>query len=328
MRKVLLPVAAAGLITLTAPGVGQGATPGPELQAAATVAVTAADSGAGSAAASQAYWTPQRMRKATPLDLLPSGAALTATSPAPAVAGRPASVPPQPAERTAGGPARPSPQTVFASSAAGRVFFHNPRNGADYSCSASALNSPSRQLVVTAGHCVHGGRGGTWMTKWVYVPDYHNGTAPYGVFAAKSFRAFQAWITSSSLARDVAMVTTWPNNGRKLVNVTGGNGLSWNASRTTPVAVLGYPSNYYQAQVQMYCTGWTGPERGTTRVQIHCRYGQGASGGPWLRSYNTSSRLGYVDGVTSTVTLSTGWDQSPYFDTAVAALYKAQGSLT
>ena len=330
LRRALLPAAAAVLITLAVPGVGQGAAPGPELRtttnaaaAAATVSVAAADAGA----ASRAYWTPQRMLKAAALDVLP-GVARPAAASAPATADALPSVPPLAAQRAVGSLVKPSQQTIYASAATGRVFFHNPRTGGDYSCSASALNSPSRQLVVTAGHCVNGGRGGTWMTKWVYVPDYRSGSAPYGVFAAKSFRTFQAWITSSTAARDVAMVTTWPNNGRKLVDVTGGNGITWNGSRASLVYVLGYPSNFYQGRIQMYCDGWTSPERGTSRFQIHCRYGPGASGGPWLRWYNTGTGLGYVDGVTSTGSLSTGWDQSPYFDAYVAALYKAQGSLT
>ncbi|RAG87598.1 hypothetical protein DN069_00285 [Streptacidiphilus pinicola] len=332
IRRVLLPAAAAVLLTLTATGEGQGATPGPESRAAAdasaaTAAATTTTTDAGAAAL--AYWTPERMKKATPLDVLPAAdpSAATADS-APAAGAVPPSVPPRPAEHPAGSTAGASPHTIYASAAAGRVFFHNPRTGGDYACSASALNSPSRQLVVTAGHCVHGGRGGTWMTKWVYVPDYHNGSAPYGVFAAKSFRTFQGWISSSSAARDVAMVTTWPNNGRKLVDVTGGNGITWNGSRTSRVAVLGYPVNFYRGEVQMYCNGGTSPERGTSRFQIRCHYGQGSSGGPWLRWYNTGNGLGYVDGVTSTGNLSAGWDQSPYFDSYVAALFKAQGSLT
>ncbi|MEZ0064478.1 V8-like Glu-specific endopeptidase [Streptacidiphilus sp. MAP12-20] len=332
-RRFLLPAAAAVLLTLIAPGEGQGATPGPEFHAATTAAaaatagVAAADAGADSSAASLAYWTPQRMRKATPLDALPAPDRHAAAS-RPAVAEVPPSVPPLPAEHAASGLARPSQHAIYASAAAGRAFFHNPRTGGDYSCSASALNSPSRQMVVTAAHCVHGGRGGTWMTKWVYVPDYYNGSVPYGVFAAKSFRTFQAWLTYSTAARDVAMVTTWPNNGRKLVNVTGGNGITWNGSRTSPVYVLGYPDNFYRGEIQMYCSGWTSPEWGTSRLQIRCRYGHGSSGGPWLRWYNTGTGLGYVDGVTSTGSLTTGWDQSPYFDAYVAGLYRAQGSLT
>ncbi|MEY9872705.1 V8-like Glu-specific endopeptidase [Streptacidiphilus sp. MAP12-33] len=333
LRTILLPTAAAALLTLIAAGQGQGAVPGPQLRTTAmavpmaTAGVAATDNSADSGAASAAYWTPERMRKAVPLGAA-AAPGLTTTASASTVAGAPGSVPPRPAQRGPGTAAQPAPHVVYASAAAGRVFFHNPRTGGDYSCSASALNSASRQLVLTAGHCVHGGRGGTWMTKWVYVPDYHNGTAPYGVFAAKSYRTFAVWITSSNLARDVAMVTTWPNNGRKLVDVTGGNGITWNRTRSQSVYVLGYPDNYGQAQVQMYCAGGTSPERGTSRLQIRCDLGHGASGGPWLVSYNTRIGLGYVDGVTSTGNLSTKWDQSPYFDTSVANLFKAQGSVT
>ena len=96
---------------------------------------------------------------------------------------------------------------VSASATVGRAFFHNQTNGLDYSCSASALNSGSKELVLTAGHCVHGGAGGTWMTNWVFVPLYNYGSQPYGQWSAKYFTTFNSWISSSDLNRDVAMVT-------------------------------------------------------------------------------------------------------------------------
>lgn len=79
------------------------------------------------------------------------------------------------------------------------------------------------------------------MTNWTYAPRYHSGARPFGTFAAKRFRTFNTWISNSDLGRDVAMVTTWPLNGNKIVNVTGGHGLSWNYSRTQAMTVMGYP---------------------------------------------------------------------------------------
>lgn len=48
----------------------------------------------------------------------------------------------------------------------------------------------------------------------------------------------------------------------------------------------------------------------------------GSSGGPWLRAYNDSSGLGYVNGTMSTLT-TTGWNRSSYFDSKVKSMFDA-----
>ncbi|MFJ5548526.1 trypsin-like serine peptidase [Streptomyces sp. NPDC093225] len=339
-RRAFVPTAAAVLLTVTAMGAqATAATPAapaavtakasPAPVAGATSAATADDA---TMAAAAAYWTPERMRNAIPLDSAPQAAAPAAREAAAAerpVAGSPFTVEPvEPTVADSGRPERDAMASIPSSKAAGKVFFRNPKDGRNYVCSASALNSRSRQLVTTAGHCVHGGRGGKWMTNWVYAPRYANGRAPYGVFPAKSWRTFTAWITSSSFARDVAMVTTAKVNGRKLVSVTGGHGISVNYDHTQNVYVLGYPSNKYRGEVQMWCHGNTRRETGSNRLAIRCTFGPGASGGPWLRKYNTRTGLGYVNNVMSTWNPNTGWNQAAYFDTAVLNLYKAQANVT
>lgn len=69
----------------------------------------------------------------------------------------------------------------------GKVLFTNAKDGLDYMCSGSALNSHSKRLVITAGHCVHGGgNNGAWHKNWVCIPDYHYNHRPYGTFQAKT----------------------------------------------------------------------------------------------------------------------------------------------
>ncbi len=263
----------------------------------------------------QDYWTPERMRQAKPVPA-PDPGALT---------GLPAGAPTGKAGSTPAAAGKAGMAAVTESAVVGKVFFHNP-SGGDFVCSASALNSASKQLVVTAGHCVHQGGGGTWMQNWTFVPRYRNGARPFGTFAAKQFRAFNAWIDSSDLRRDVAMVTTWPLNGQKVVNVVGGHGLNWNWPRNVAVTVLGYPGNRDGGQIQWWCQGTT---RGLSdgRIEIQCDFGGGASGGPWLMDFNDSTGLGQVDGVTSTIA-SGGWNRSSYFDDGVKGMFDAQGSVT
>ncbi|PJE94343.1 hypothetical protein CUT44_29280 [Streptomyces carminius] len=342
IRRLLLPPLAAALLVLglngpaaaettaeRAPGAGPSATVRsvPGLSDGTT-----ADS-APAAERIAEYWTPERMAKAVPAD--EPAADLPGTA-EPAPAGRPAdtsgpagSTPPAPPAVERGDDAA---VLLDETPAVGKVFFTNPVDGRDYVCSGSALNSPSKQMVLTAGHCVNtGGNGSTagqWMENWTYVPRYRDGSAPFGSFAAKEYRSFNGWVNDSSFAWDAAMVTTWPSGGDKLVDATGGHGLSWNYDRAQAVTVWGYPVDRDSGQVQWWCSGTT--ERVGIldgRIQIKCDFGGGSSGGPWLREYSDSSGLGYANGVMSTVN-DAGWNRSPYFDDNIKAMFDAQGSRT
>jgi V8-like Glu-specific endopeptidase len=278
------------------------------------------------------YWTTERMSRAIPMTgpgggLTPGPATESLLAAETRLSG---STPPAEAIASAANALADENLMLAAgiteSAVAGKVFFHNPTDGGDYTCSASALNSPSKQLVITAGHCVHGGAGGTWMTNWVFIPRYRSGARPFGTFSAKQFRTFNAWINNSNLGRDVGMVTTFPLNGNKLVNVVGGHGLNWNFPRNIAVLILAYPSNFNSGQIQQWCQGTTSDGGGYT-IKIGCNFGPGASGGGWLMSFNNNTGLGQVDGVMSTLD-SAGVNRSPYFDDAVKAMFDAQGSVT
>ncbi|WP_055531767.1 trypsin-like serine peptidase [Streptomyces graminilatus] len=338
LRHAILPLAAATVLALIGAGTAEAGSAQAGTKAQLTSgAPTAAGNGATSvghtarlsngsavdsardAAALARFWTPERMAKAVSLDKVAAPARADAARKL-VPTGNPGTTPAASARSSTASP------RINESAAVGKVFFTNPSNGGTYACSASALNSDSKQMVVTAGHCVHGGSGGTWMTNWVYVPRYRNGNRPFGTFAAKQMRTFTAWINSSDLRRDVAMVTTWPLNGNKIVNVTGGHGMSWNFSRTQPITILGYPGNFNSGEVQWACTGTT-RAASDNGIELQCNFGGGSSGGPWLRVFNDSNGLGSVNGVMSTVT-SNGWNEAAYFDDAVKGMFDAQGGVT
>ncbi|MFI6788408.1 trypsin-like serine peptidase [Nonomuraea sp. NPDC050383] len=71
----------------------------------------------------------------------------------------------------------------------GKVFFLD--RGGDYRwCSATSIRSRNRNLVATAGHCVYE-QGKDVFSKWVFVPGYYQGKAPFGVYAgAYAFTAY------------------------------------------------------------------------------------------------------------------------------------------
>ncbi|MEV4060477.1 hypothetical protein [Nonomuraea dietziae] len=71
----------------------------------------------------------------------------------------------------------------------GKVFFVD-RKGEYRWCSATSIQSRHRNLVATAGHCVYE-HGRDVFAKWVFVPGYYQGKAPFGVFSgAYAFTAY------------------------------------------------------------------------------------------------------------------------------------------
>lgn len=346
IRRLAVVVASAAFLTgasLTAGGAAQaepGGAAGVDAAGASTVAAPVssgarAQARAGASLAEQAasYWTAERMRTAISADTLVAGLKSAGTAERKPT-GASWSVPPAAPTKAApagladnaGASTDARALAVNASASVGKVFFRNPVNGLNYVCSAATVNSGSRLLVMTAGHCVHGGQGGQWMENWIFVPLYNYGYEPYGRWSAKWLTTFNAWINDSDLERDVGYVTVWANgSGQRPVDVVGGNGLSVNYSYEQFITILAYPQDPpFDGGWQQYCQGTTS-RPGTWpfqeyKIQLQCGFTGGSSGAPWLRAYNGS--LGYVNGVMSTLN-SSGWNKSPYFDTAVADVYNS-----
>jgi V8-like Glu-specific endopeptidase len=296
--------------------------------ATATGAAGAVRSGREAADLATGYWTAARMKAAVSADVLAPASTTAAAAAVPTA--KPTTVPsagPLKALRpTAARSADARALAVNASATVGKVFFTNPSNGGGYVCSASTVNSGSKLLVMTAGHCVHGGRGGQWMQNWIFVPLYNYGSEPYGRWSAKYLTSFNGWINDSSLDRDVGWVTVWPNGaGQRVVNVVGGNGLSVNYSYEQAITILGYPAEPpYDGGAQWACQGTT-YRPGTwpfqeNKIALNCGLTGGSSGGPWLRVYDGS--LGALNGVMSTLN-SSGTNKASYFDTAVLDIYNS-----
>jgi hypothetical protein len=63
----------------------------------------------------------------------------------------------------------------------GKVFFLDEKGRYRW-CSATAIQSRNRNLVATAGHCVFEHGKDDVFDKWVFVPGYYQGKAPWGVY--------------------------------------------------------------------------------------------------------------------------------------------------
>jgi hypothetical protein len=158
--------------------------------AVALALLLAAEAAAGSARShALRYWTPQRMQSARSLDLVrgrDGETRLRLGCPAPAASASFLAI------------ATPEEPPYSVNS---RIFIRI-RGKRGY-CSGTAIDSPTRQLVLTAGHCVNAGaeyRGNLWYRDLLFVPAYTAGKAPFGAFAAKRNKVFAApqWTNHSN----------------------------------------------------------------------------------------------------------------------------------
>lgn len=200
----------------------------------------------------------------------------------------------------------PGQQTrnVAVPETAGKVFF--TYKGKNYVCSGAAINSSTKNVVSTAGHCVHGGKGEGWHANITFAPGYYNGLSDSGLWNWKTAHTFKGWTDSSDSSRDQAFFTVHPRNGRTLVDTVGGNGLSYNYSHSqTGVRIWGWPAEHpYDGTTPYYCDGNTKKWHfWSNDMVMPCGMTGGASGGPWLRS-RIDANLGYVFGVISRRTTS------------------------
>ncbi len=309
------------------------------LAAAAAPAQAAPTSAAASspAQARQAlrFWTPARMKRARPLSAQVAGggrvvgASAAASAAAGAAGEAPHRVPPRaPAAQTAAGASSTfqpvAEPTLPGNSQNGAIFI--PLGGGELArCSGTSVNAPNLSVVITAGHCVHDE--GQWFDRrWVFVPGYHDGERPFGVFPAKWIGTTPKWFAASDENFDVgAAVVTRNERGQRLAAAVGADGIAWGLPPSQVFDVHGYPvAPPFDGASQRLCAQtpyeghdaasffWPGP----LNMAVECDVTGGASGGGWTISGDV------LDGITTYgYPTDPNTDFGPYFGRAVARLY-------
>ena len=251
---IALAMAAAGLTAGTTAAAAV-ASPG---QRAPVQAVSAA-----AQQASRALWTPARMAAATPLaDATPS--------------------PP---------PGIPSPTHFTGVPTVGALFFTT--GSQQHFCTASVVDSPTANLVLTAAHCVYGS---SYARNIEFVPRYHDGLQPFGAWAVRSITVAAGWRTSHDPSLDFAFLTVSPPPGthRPIQQVTGGLRLGIDAGYRHRIEVIGY-NNGEDAPIKCATRSF---RFGTGQMEFYCNdFQDGTSGGPWIIGFGPQAGTGTVFGV-------------------------------
>jgi hypothetical protein len=210
------------------------------------------------------FWTPQRMAAARPLEMT-----VGRQGRADVHLGR------RPLAATASYSVVATPE-VPPYAWNGRLYV--VQNGEEGFCSATAINSASRSLVLTAGHCVNTGpkhgRPGKWSTYLEFVPGYNLGAAPYGTFV----------LSGTPKALPLAEA------------VGGGATIVYGLGKKQTFETFGYPGG--TERMRTCVSGFAGEDpitfglAGPSTVSIRCRWAPGASGGAWMIDGGTE-----IDGI-------------------------------
>lgn len=105
-------------------------------------------------------------------------------------------------------------------------------------------------IVMTAGHCVHTGAGGTWRSNVVVYPGRNGASSPYGSCTARRLHTVSGWASSSNESYDYGAIKLNCTVGYS----TGWYGYWWQtASLTgTPTTISGYPGDKPLEQWRSY----------------------------------------------------------------------------
>ena len=162
--------------------------------------------------------------------------------------------------------------------------------GLPHTCTGSVVDSPGRNLVLTAAHCIYGSGVG-----YDFVPGYHDGKAPYGIWSASRVYVDPAWSKGHDPAHDYAFLQVLPLSVRgvrtNVEDVVGGYALGGAPAAGTDVTVTGYllgsKDEPLHCSVPVYYTaGYPSFDCGG--------YGAGTSGGPWVSG---STVVGVIGGL-------------------------------
>jgi V8-like Glu-specific endopeptidase len=220
-----------------------------------------------------------------------------------------------PAGRTTESARPPAPAAALV----GALFEGGGTSGGHF-CTASVVDSPARNLLITAAHCINGGKGGGYARGIVFIPGYRNGAAPYGVWTAQRLVVSPRWADSSDPDDDVGFVVLRPLRGRNIQQLLGASKLGSDTGYQYTVRVTGYPSS---AGRPVSCLTRTSRES-ATQLQFDCDgFTDGTSGSPWVTQ--PKSGPGTVVGVIGG--FQEGGDRaevsySPYFGTGIQQLYQ------
>lgn len=188
--------------------------------------------------------------------------------------------------------ASPKARTALEAPRVGALFLRE--NTGNHFCTASVVTSPGRDLLVTAAHCINAGHGGGYRSDIVFIPDYRDGRAPYGIWTPARLLVAPGWASGADPDLDVGFVILKPMNGENIEQVLGANVLTFNAGYRNLVRVTGYPQSEDEP---ITCRNYT-TRQSRNQLRFPCAgFTGGTSGSPFIAGFDQATRTGRIVGV-------------------------------
>jgi V8-like Glu-specific endopeptidase len=188
-------------------------------------------------------------------------------------------------------PGTPSPTHFAGVPTVGALFFTTGTK--QHFCTASVVISRPENLILTAAHCVYGS---TYASKIAFVPKYHSGKQPYGVWPVRKITVAAGWRNSHNQNLDFAFLAVAPPAGthRPVQRVTGGLRLGINLGYSHRIKVIGY-NNTDDTPIRCATSSF---KFAPHQMKFRCHnFQDGTSGGPWIIGYHGRTGTGTVFGV-------------------------------
>lgn len=299
-----------------------------------------AGSGSGQGAAT---WSGDRIRAATPRDLVLDAGPDAAASHRPKSPSQASMAAAVVGDEWTGGGAILQRSGVI-------VFSIGPD---DYKCSGSVVadgNDPAYSLVITAAHCAYDLATAEFVTDWMYIPAWDAtpdaadcSETLYGCWTARALVVHAGWTSQSVLnalaaKHDYAIAVVGPvDGGSTQLDSLGAYPIRFSGVKAgDELKAFGYPlapkddgTHPYDGKQLTYCAGAAGVDPVTLDWGLLCDMTGGSSGGPWLYgATDPASPAGEVASVTSYRLLGGDHLYGPVLDGRTRAVWEFAKSIT
>ena len=181
---------------------------------------------------------------------------------------------------------------VYPYSTVGKLFFTIPGQG-DFYCSAAVIRN---RVIATAAQCIHSGTG--FYDDFEFAPAYHDGVAPFGMWAWEYVSVPSAWTSSKGKlpnAADFGLIELEDRvfNGalRTIGDVVGYLGYATQRLRPNHVHMLAYSSSHDDGELLHQVTAKDHKNASPSNVLYGSDMRGGSGGGPLIQDFGDNPAL-------------------------------------